>query len=212
MSKEIPTKYDDIRGQLQTFDVLNCIPEGFFWSKIGHTAMVYVNKETGQVMVYESTQTGRSDKLSGVQLRPMREWLAEYPGKVYLRQMTFWAVGIKQERACRATAEKFCARHIRKYRGTAYPDLKTRKGRWFVASSAIDLPWPFSRWFKNKDIDYVLFCTMLLMHCLRFCSMVRGGLNPAEYEPDDTRSGDGDNLCVAITEGISIGPEILVEV
>lgn len=189
--------YEKIRPSLQTFDVLNCIYGTNPWSimdrimgAIGHTAMVYRCRETGQIMVYESTQTSRRDKLSGVQLRPMNEWLENYNGKVYLRHIHFESLGVFSGHDRRVMAEIECARHIHKYRGTAYPDLSSWKWRWFLINAAIDLPSIFKRLKKaleNDDIDTVMFCAHLLGNVFKWCGLSIDTLNAAELDPDDLR-------------------------
>lgn len=211
--KEKIHKYKDIRESLGTFDILNCIygtlwwnPLHWFMAAIGHTAMVYVCKETGQVMVYESTQMGRSDGKSGVQLRPMKEWLDSYPGKVYLRRVSFGPVSYAVPWD---NAKELCQAHIKKYRGTKYPNLKTWWGRWFLANAAIDLPWKNK--LENPDIDTVFFCTHLFFHVLRWCGILKDTVNPAEAEPDDTRQGGDAYLTAYLSEGITVGPEIRIK-
>ncbi len=186
MKKEIITPYSDIRDSLKTFDIVNCIygtqkynPIHWFLGAIGHSAQVYRCQETGQVMIYESTQTGRADKQTGVQLRPMKEWVANYPGKIYIRKT------IISSDILRTMAEGLLAEHIKKYRGTEYPDLTSWRWRWFLANAAIDLPWKTG--LQNPDIDYVMFCTHLLVHAFRFCQLISIHVNPAEFEPDDLR-------------------------
>lgn len=210
MSKEVIVPYDDIRGTLQTFDVLNCVygtkwwnPIHWFMGYIGHTATVFRCKETGQVMIYESTQMGRDDNTKGVQLRPMREWLASYPGRVYLRHVKF------DSDVSRSISEDMCLIHIKKYRGTEYPDLKKWRWRWFLANAKVDLPWTsnLQKALENPDIDEVMFCTMLVMHLFRYCLIVHPDrVNPAEWEPDDTR--DSILLAAAMVRGMKVMPEI----
>jgi len=174
---------------------------------IGHTATVYRCHETGQVMVYESTQMGRKDTLSGVQLRPMREWLANYPGRVYLRYVAF------ESGVARRIAEDMCQRHIKKYRGVAYPDLKQWRWRWFLANAAIDIPGmsKLKKALENPDIDEVMFCTMLVMHLFRYCGLVNYNfVNPAEWEPDDTRDY-GKIRNAVLTRGMQVLPEIQIK-
>jgi hypothetical protein len=178
------TPYDEYRETAQTFDIINCVPSGgllgWLWALIGHTAMVYVCKATDQVMVYESTQTGRGDGKSGVQLRPMREWVENYKGKIYISQTEI------DNFPQRVAAETRCSQHIRKYRGTAYPDLKKAKGLWFTINAAVDLP--FDNSLENPDVDFWFFCTHLIGDVFRWCRLTVGKrFNPAELEPDDTR-------------------------
>ena len=209
--KEHITKYEDIRPTLRTFDILNCVYGTQWWNPlhwimalVGHTAMVYVCKETGQVMVYESTQTAREDGKIGVQLRPMKEWLENYPGRVKLRRVTFDEV--KNTR--RKKAGHRCAEHIKKYRGTAYPNLKKWRWRWFLANAAIDLP--FKNDLQNPDIDTVMFCAMLLGHVFRWCKIIGNNVscNPAEMQPGDLRPGSDQAFIGVLAKDIIIGPEI----
>ena len=214
MSKEKIYRYESIRPNLQTFDIINCVygtqwynPFHWFMGAIGHTATVYRCHETGQVMVYESTTMGRQDNKTGVQLRPMREWLASYPGKVYVRHVKF------DSNMVRVIAEDMCRDHIKKYRGTNYPNLKKWWGRWFLANAAIDLPWTgkIQKALENPDIDEVMFCTMLVMHLFRYCVLVQQGLvNPAEWEPDDTRDNPL-KLKQVLQSGIRVMPEIRIK-
>ena len=176
--------YDEVRDSLQTFDIINCVPRGFIMGMIGHTAMVYKCKATGQVMVYESTQTGRGDGKSGVQLRPMREWVDNYKGKIYISQTEI--IGD----ILRCIAEIKCDEHIRKFRGTAYPNLKKAKGLWFTINAAVDLP--IDTGLENPDVDFWMFCTHLVGHVFRWCLLIKDeSFNPAELEPDDTRKKYG---------------------
>lgn len=215
-------KYDNIKGELQTFDILNCVPSHWFWGFVGHTAMVYRCRETGQLFVYESTQRGKTDSLSGVQLRPMREWLAGRD-KVFVRRVTFgqcydtYAHDHDHDRTpiihaapVREECEALCAEHIKKNRGKAYPDLKKPRWLWFVINAAIDLPWK-SR-LRNPDIDCVMFCTMLLGDCFRYCKLQYEGAmcQPSELEPDDTRPGG--YFVNYMAEGVHVGPEIEIEI
>ena len=222
---EIPkVKYNDVRDDLQTFDVLNCVYGDEWWNPVhwilgavGHTAMVYVCKETDQIMIYESTQTGRADKLEGVQLRPMKEWLQNYRGKVYLRRTTITSDGGHPPMFARVRAELRCGMHVQKYRGTAYPNLKKVRGLWFLANAAIDLP--VSTGLENPDIDIVMFCTHLFGHVFRFCDMIKEynsnikhrpckAFNPAELEPDDLRPGRDAKFIQYLKEYVHLGPEM----
>jgi hypothetical protein len=215
MSKQIIVPYEKIRPNLQTFDIINCVYGTQWWNPfhwlmaaVGHTACVYRCHETDQVMIYESTTMGRNDKKTGVQLRPMREWLRSYPGKVYVRHVTFdidWS---------RTYAERRCRDHIIEYRGTEYPNLKKWRWRWFVANAAIDLPWTgrLQKALENPDIDEVMFCTMLILHLLRWCDLVPRVTLPSEWQPDDVRGLGGlfDKL-LKVAGALSIGPEIRIK-
>lgn len=169
--------YRRIRPQLQTFDILNCLHERWYWRAIGHTAMVYVCPLTGQVFVYESTQMGQFG-VKGVQLTPMGLWLPKYPGTVKLRKCY-----IDDSLLCREEAEDKCGFHIFEHRGTSYPDMKQRKWRWFVINSLIDLPG-----FTNPDTMEMIFCTHLVADDYRYCGLAdNNSINPAEQEPDNMR-------------------------
>ena len=212
MKKKIK-KYKDIRNSLQTFDILNCVYGTQWWNPfhwlmaaIGHTAMVYRCRETGQIMVYESTQTARKDKRKGVQLRPMKEWLENYPGKVYLRHV-YISVDIA---SCdsRIGAELLCKTHIRKYRGTEYPDLNTWKGRFFLANAAIDFDGVIE---DNEDVDFWMFCTMLLFDVFRWSGLMCKDVIPSEAEPDDTRYGKDGYMQLHLCGGVTVGEEVRIK-
>ena len=208
--KEKIYSYDEIRDELRTFDILNCVYGTQWWNPahwimglIGHTAMVYICKETGQIFVYESTQMSSKGGLSGVQLRPMREWLEQYPGKVYLRHVAFDMFDEAVRRLCLIAKLEFTA-HIKKYRGTKYPDLKKWRWRWFLANAAIDLPWKSK--LQNPDINFVMFCTQLVGDVFRFCKLfVAACLNPAELKPGDLREGNDSIFTASLVRGITIG-------
>ncbi|HEG44646.1 MAG TPA: hypothetical protein ENH94_11430 [Phycisphaerales bacterium] len=123
--KKAKFKYSEIRDRLKTFDVLCCIPPGWFMGWIGHTAGVYVCHETGQVMVYQSSTQKYAGK-SGVSLTPMAEFVDRYTragGKIRLRKCTI------QGKGRRGRAQQEAAEHIKRHRGKPYPNLKTRTGR-----------------------------------------------------------------------------------
>ena len=224
LSKEesIITPYEKVRGSLKTFDILNCVygtqpwnPLHWILGAIGHTAMVYRVKETGQLMVYESTQTGRADGLTGVQLRPLKEWLENYPGKVYLRRVTI--EGNIFDPGGTATvndAERACALHIKQHRGTEYPDLKKIKWLWFLANAVVDIPkWvPFKKYFENVPTTVKMFCTHLVGHCFKYCGLVTGPLNAAELQPDDMRPAGQirypNNFANYVAAYVKLGAEI----
>lgn len=178
------TDYREIRDEIDSFAILNCEHKRLFWRLIGHTAKIYKDPLTGSLWVYESTQMSYSG-VSGVQIHPLGEWLAHYPGRVFLRHVkskcpeldeVFWE-----------TAKSRFSQHIQRYRGTSYPKLDTRNGRWFLIKAAWDSD-VLKNASTNPDIDSVMFCTMLATHVDRFC-FLSSGFNPAEMEPDDTRPG-----------------------
>ncbi len=191
--KETVIPYETIRGILRTGDLINCRPAGIIWSLVGHTAKVYRCPLTGQLYVYESTQTKREGGESGVQLRPLREWVDKYNGRIYIRHSRFEGfVGGKSPEKGRHRSEKLAAEHIKEHRGKSYPNLKTLSGIWRVINSAIDLPWKgrLQSLLENDDNMDNPFCTHLAIDMDRDMGRLKGGsvfvLNPAEWEPDDT--------------------------
>lgn len=175
-------KYSEIRRHLRTFDVLCCIPPGLFMGWIEHTVGVYVTPETGQIMVYQSTTQKYAGK-SGVSLTPMAEFVRSYTragGKILLRQCHIRGGGR------RGGAQQKASKHIYIYRGTPYPNLKTRAGRWFVANARIDLPFT-TRW-ANKATHSMFFCAHLIADWFMDCNIAKPG-NAAEVDTKDFRSG-----------------------
>lgn len=197
MSAIVP--YRTLRPYLSTFDILNCRHKDLFWRLIGHTATIYADKNTNTVFVYESTQMKHAAD-SGVQLRPMSSWLRAYPGEVFVRKVYISDSDMAREALAKAQ------QHIKQYRGTPYPALNTRQGRLFLLRSAWD-----SRIFRtastNEDTDRWFFCTMLVVHLLRFCGLVKPEVNPAELEPDDMRPG-GKFERDCLFDGIWVGDEV----
>jgi len=175
------TRYESIRDSLASFDVINCEHKELFFRLIGHTAMVYRCKATGQLMVWESTTMNRFSGLSGVQLNPLGIWLANYPGKVYIRQTI-----MSDEK--RKYAELWLDPFIRMTRGTSYPNLKTRSGRWYLIKAALDSKL-FARATTNIEDPSVRFCTDLVAATYRYCQLTTADINPSEMEPDDCRPG-----------------------
>lgn len=183
--KRAKFKYSLIRPLLKTFDVLCCIPPGFFMGWIQHTADIYVSAETGQVSVYQST-TQKYAGRSGVSLMPMAEFVRSYTragGRILLRQCTIRGKGQ------RGRAQQEAAKHIKRYRGTPYPDLKTRAGRWYVVNARLDIPfWRRNPWV-NVDRTDIFFCAHLIANEFRFCGLTKGKINPAEVDTKDLRAG-----------------------
>lgn len=196
MTKNIITPYNDIKDSLQTFDIINCVygdnwlrPSHWIMGAIGHTAMVYVDRESGKIFIYESTRSKRADGLTGVRLRPMEEWVNMYPGRIYLRQVTFSSDVIFEGQALRESAERKCGYHIKLYKGTPYPDLAKFRWLWFLINAKIDLPKGsvLNKKFENPDIDFVMFCAHLVGHVFKWCGLAVPDMNSAELEPDDFR-------------------------
>lgn len=198
MSKKPKVKYSHIRPRLKTFDVLCCIPPGLFMGWIEHTGGVYVCAETGQVSVYQSTTQKYAGK-SGVSLTPMAEFVRSYTragGRILLRQCTITG------RGRRGRAQQDAAKHIKRYRGTPYPDLRTRAGRWYVANARIDIPfWRKNPWV-NVDRTDRFFCAHLIANEFRFCGLTKGDINCSEVDTKDFRSGGSFDADLA--DGVSL--------
>lgn len=197
MSKKV-TPYLEIRDQLTTFTLINCVHRKFPWNLIGHTAVLFRNN-IGQIMVFESTTLNKFTGKSGVQLTPFGLWLNNYPGKVYVR--------IPDEIFMDEIlpAKTF----IRNNLGTSYPDLSTMSGKLKLALSALD--------FKLFGVDYLtyggddngIFCTMLVVMFLQYCKLFDKDMPANEFEPDDTR-GNQEKFERRL-KGISYGSEIRIK-
>jgi hypothetical protein len=178
--------YLKCRDQLPIFTILNCISWKLPYKWIGHTAIVFVDPITGQVMVFESTTLNKWTGKSGVQMMPMGAWLAHYPGKVYARVPKFG----DSSKGAEAARELMAADFIKEHLGSSYPDLKTRTGRFKLYLSALDFRLFGRDWFTYTGKDNGIFCTMLVIMMLQACDLFDKRMSPNEYEPDDTRKYD----------------------
>jgi hypothetical protein len=178
--------YPKIRTQLPTFSVINCVQDNWFWKRIGHTAIVYIDPMTGQVKVFESTTLNKWTGKSGVQMMPLGAWLAHYPGKVFARVPKFGdsSSGANIDREIKA------ADFIRNNLGTSYPDIKTRTGRFKLYMASLDFRLFGRDWFSYTGKDEGVFCTELVIKMLQACGLFGTGYNASEYEPDDTRGSN----------------------
>lgn len=192
--------YKSIRQALNTFDIINCESKDLFWRLINHTAIIYKDPLTGQVMVFESTSRNKFSGLSGVQLNPMGLWLANYPGKVYVRQFVFLPNFKPLGRP-----EDF----IKKYRGTSYPDFTKWQGLWKLICSVVDTPINDAITYHGKDKG--IFCTELVVMMLQYCGlMTEKCYIPAEFEPDNFRQGLQGSIDRYLT-GCKLGNEIRIK-
>lgn len=208
---ECAGRYAAVRSQLNTFDVINCEHNNWLLRAIGHTAMIYKELATGQIFVYESTELNKFTGIKGVQLTPMRLWLHYYPGKVFVRQ--FYKEGEPREyipifswslyNKRMVMAARSIQKHIKKYRGTPYPDLSDPRQAMFVANAAIDLPMGIG---ENPDRHDIFFCTQLVVDALQYCGLYIGDEPPSEAQPDDTRPGG--RIEKQLAKGLSLGKEI----
>ncbi|MDD5328064.1 MAG: hypothetical protein PHY02_09690 [Phycisphaerae bacterium] len=193
--------YPQIRDSLKTFDIINCEAKDIFWRLIGHTAMVYKDPLTGQVMVFESTSLNKWAGISGVQLNPMGLWLANYPGKVFIRQFTFESNFI-----LKSGPEDF----IKKYRGTSYPDYSKWDGFWKLVCSALDIRIFYKDIATYQGDDKGIFCTELVVMMLRYCGLMTNGMPADEFEPDNLREGFQGNIKHYLV-GCKLGNEIRIK-
>ena len=188
------TNYLDIRDKLDTFTIVNCVARKWPYRWVGHTAVLYKCKETGQLMVFESTTLNKHTDISGVQLTPFGIWLANYPGKVYVRIPHVIGEGavanIDKDYQRRKLAQKFIKNHL----GTSYPNLKTRTGRFKLYLAALDFKLFGKDIFTYKGSDDGLFCTQLVVMMYRYCGLAarydgeNNVLPSNEYDPKDARN------------------------
>lgn len=189
MNKSKPeiTNYLDIRDELCTFTIINCIHHRVPYNLIGHTAVIYKCPTTGQIMVLESTSLNKFTGISGVQLTPMGLWLKNYPGKVYIRIPEF-AADVPAKWRRQKAASEFIGNHL----GSSYPDLKTRTGRFKLYLAALDFKLFGVDWLTYKGDDDGIFCTMLVAMLYAYCGLLCDRYKDVhEYEPDDMRDARG---------------------
>ncbi len=201
-------RYAALRSYLNSFDIINTEHYKLFWRLIGHTAVIYKDFTTGVVYIYESTTQNKFSGLSGVQLTPMRVWLNNYPGKVFVRRVIIddvFSWGNNTAPSSNNTIEQ----HIKKYRGTPYPDLSDRRQRNFVINAALDLPGPLKGFGLNPDRDDIMFCTHLVADLWRWRGYYIGDEPPSEFEPDDTRPGG--KFENQLVKGLSLDSEIRIK-
>lgn len=192
--------YEQLRPILSTFDCIICEHKRLFWRLIGHTAGIY-KSSSGQLMVFESTSLNKWTGISGVQLNPLGTWLMHYPGKVFIRRIQYQF----ERRVFKEKLQKADG-FIRKYRGTSYPDISTRKGRWYLIKSAWDSV-IFEEASTNKDTEDWIFCTDLYVRWLKFCDITIKDITTSEFEPDDTYPGE--KLDQVVSHGVSFGSQLI---
>jgi hypothetical protein len=184
--------YNEIRSQLKTLDILNFEAKDLFWRAIGHTAVVYKDPLTGMLWCFESTSRNKLSGISGVQITPLGARLDSFSGKVFVRQ-----IHIEPDFVLKDTPGNF----IKKYRGTSYPDLKSRKGRLMLILSALDIYIGDENIATYKGEEDWIFCTMLVVMLYRWCGLMDDHYPPSrEFEPDDTRNnGKIDRFLIGCT-------------
>ena len=189
MAKEKILSYSQARELAASFSILNCQAKRWPFRWIGHTAMIYRERMTDTVWVYESTQTGDAN---GVRLVLFSDWLRDYPGKVWLRRCHIRTGALKRR------SKVGIRGHIRAFRRTPYPNLKSGKGILFLIRAAWD-SCLFKKASTNPNTDAFFFCTHLVAHVFRWVGLVENDYIAAEFEPDDMRDGSFDDwLCTVV--------------
>ncbi len=213
MKNEI-TPYLEIRDKITTFTIINCEHNNWFWSRIGHTAVVYKCRDTGQLMVLES------NRFTGVRLMPFGKWLSEYDGEVFIRIPEF--VNDTHDTIDFANYERCYQAHlfIKEHLGSSYPNLKSRSGRFKLYFAALDLKIFGKDIFTYKGDDKGIFCTMLVVMFLQYCGLLlkeiklqstvkRIAPEPNEYEPDNMRGDHG--MFGIFLNNVKFGKEIQIK-
>ncbi len=196
---ECAGRYAAVRNSLGSYDIINTEHKEWFWRLIGHTAMVYRDMLTDMIFVYESTTLNKFTGISGVQITPMRLWLAHYPGKVLVRKMIFAAGYDSGSIQIHRSIEE----HIRKFRGVPYPDLSDPKQKQFVIDAAIDLSFGIG---QNVDRHDIMFCTHLTVDAWQDRGFYIGEEPPSEWQPYDMRPGR--RFEKQLAPGVSLGKEV----
>ncbi len=221
--KEKITPYLEIRDKLDTFTIINCEPHNLFWRLIGHTAVVYKCRETGQLMVLESTTLNKFTGKSGVQLTPMGLWVNNYPGRLYVRipEFSFNPSNprIRANKGLYNATLDMAESFIKKYLESSYPDLKTWSGKMKLILSALDFKILGKDIFTYKGDDKGIFCTMLVVMFYKYCQLMRtlsyrrevrqtADKFASEFEPDDTRN---DAIFEMYLKNCVLGKEIRIK-
>jgi hypothetical protein len=169
--------YDDFKGRLTTFDTLCCVQDSWIMKPIGHTAMVVRDLEKAMLWVWQSTTLYGGYK--GTSLTPLRPWLEQYPGKVYVRQLEF--VGNNSFGKI-ATAEYLLDKYIAEHRGAPYPDLQATSGLWYMVRSVLHLGKP-----NQPPVPDALQCAGRWADTFQKCGLIIPECNTSEVEPDEVR-------------------------
>ena len=192
MNKQKIIPYPEIRDNLSTFTIINTEHRSIIYRLIGHTAVVYKCRETGQLMVFESNITLiKSTGKSGVRLTPMGKWLSEYNGKVFVRipeldcnpSDSYIRVNKGMYNIMLSSADSFVKNHL----GSSYPDLQTWSGKMKLIFAALDLKIIGKDLCTYRGNDKGIFCTMLVIMFLQYCGLMSEETEAKEWEPDNTR-------------------------
>jgi hypothetical protein len=173
--------YESIRNNLRSYDILRCIPRNLLYRIfVGHNAMLYRDRKTDTIHVFESTLANkRWTGKTGVQLIPLGLWLQHYRGKVEVLKF----VPTYRDKLNETVRNVVLARTIKKYRGTSYPNLKKRAGRWELLKAWLDVCFLT----RNKPDDEFIYCTELCAIALKRAKYLSEMCNTEEFVPGDLR-------------------------
>jgi hypothetical protein len=188
-------KYALERPHLNTFDILCCEPDSWFMKPIGHTAMIIRDDAKDMLWVWQSTTMYAG--YPGTSLTPLKPWLEQYPGKVYVRNLAMRG----NMRFCAST---WLNEYIRLNRGKPYPNLQKTSGLWYMAKTVLHLGKP------NVPVAGALQCTGRIIDTLQYCGLIVPEANSSAFEPDEVRENAPlhDKTDKWFVKGVSIGKEI----
>ncbi len=180
--KQTVHEYEKIRKHLRSYDIIKCKPRNWIMRLfVGHTAMLYRDRKTDVIYVFESTLGNKAwTGKTGVQLTPLGLWLEHYRGQVELLKF----VPNYRDTLNEAVRNRVLARTIKKYRGTSYPILKTRAGRWELLKAWFKAPF-----LRNKPDDEFIYCTELQVIALVRAKYMDPSTNQEGFVPGDLRLG-----------------------
>jgi hypothetical protein len=188
-------KYALERPHLNTFDILCCEPNSWFWKAIGHTAMIVRDEDKDMLWVWQSTTMYAGNP--GTSLTQLSTWLKQYPGKVYVRNLSM------------RDNVRYCAsvrldEYIRLNRGKPYPNLQKTSGLWYMSKTVLHLGKP------NVPVSGALQCTGRVIDTLQCCGLIVPEANSSAFEPDEVRENAflHDKIVSWLVNGVSIGKEI----
>jgi hypothetical protein len=139
--------------------------------------MLYRDRRTDTIYVFESTLGNKAwTGKTGVQLIPLGLWLEHYRGQVELLKF----VPNYRDKGNEAVRNVVLRRTIKRYRGTSYPNLKTRAGRWELLKAWLKTPF-----LRNKPDDEFIYCTELQVIALVQAKYMDPSVNQEHFVPGD---------------------------
>ncbi|MEC8325898.1 MAG: YiiX/YebB-like N1pC/P60 family cysteine hydrolase [Pseudomonadota bacterium] len=173
--------YSLVRDDLKTGDILLFSGNGFFSkvikfatrSKWSHVGMVYKNRESGILFVYESTSISNvtnvdsGEPLNGVQLTPLSKRLRLYNGVVAVRKL--------ENASLNDDAQAAIEQLMYEFEGKPYEEDKLE-----LAKSALDL---IS--IENEEDLSTLFCSELIAEVYQRIGLLDEDKPSNEYTPAD---------------------------